>query len=136
GAGAREVAINGIDQLEPPAGGSLHLAHLVLEAVEGGLLTVASLGAKALLRADDPAGLRALLAAVGCTDVHDAAWNRFAFRAEAERLYRVGPGLPRIVPSMIPAGIVDATYRIDLGHASDAECPPAEFASLLQELSG
>lgn len=141
GAGAREVTINGIDQLEPPAGGSLHLAHLVLEAVEGGLLTVASLGDRALLRADDPAGLRALLAAVGCTDVHDAAWNRFAFRAEAERLYRVGPGLPRIVPSsfvggMIPAGIVDATYRIDLGHASDAECPPAEFASLLQELSG
>lgn len=141
GAGAREVTINGIDQLEPPAGGSLHLAHLVLEAVEGGLLTVASLGDRALLRADDPAGLRALLTAVGCTDVHNAAWNRFAFRAEAERLYRVGPGLPRIAPSsfvggMIPAGIVDATYRIDLGHASDAECPPAEFDSLLQELSG
>jgi hypothetical protein len=141
GAGAREVTINGIDQLEPPAGGSLHLAHLVLETVEGGLLTVASLGNRALLRADDPAGLRALLVAVGCTDVHDAAWNRFAFRAEAERLYRVGPGLPRLAPSsfvggVIPAGIVDATYRIDLGHASDAECPPAEFASLLQELSG
>jgi hypothetical protein len=141
GAGAREVTINGIDQLEPPVGGSLHLAHLVLETVEGGLLTVASLGDRALLRADDPSGLRALLAAVGCTDVHDTAWNRFAFRAEAERLYRVGPGLPRIVPSsfvggMIPAGIVDATYRIDLGHASDAERPPTEFASLLQELSG
>lgn len=141
GARTREVTINGIDQLEPPAGGSLHLAHLVLETVEGGLLTVASLGDRALLRADDPAGLRALLAAVDCTDVHDAAWNRFAFRAEAERLYRVGPGLPRIAPSsfvggMIPAGIVDATYRIDLGHASDAECPPTEFDSLLQELSG
>lgn len=141
GAGAREVTINGIDQLEPPAGGSLYLAHLVLEAVEGGLLTVASLGDRALLRADDPAGLRVMLAAVGCTDVHDAAWNRFAFRAEAERLYHVGPGFPRIAPSSfvggaIPAGIVDATYRIDLGHASDAECPPEEFASLLRELSG
>lgn len=141
GAGAHEVTINGVDQLEPPAGGSLHLAHLVLEAVEGGLLTVASLGDRTLLRADDPAGLRALLAAVGCTDVHDAGWNRFAFRAEAERLYRVGPGFPQIAPSSfvggrIPAGIVDATYRIDLGHASDAECQPAEFVSLLQELSG
>ena len=56
-----EVTINGIEQLEPPAGGSLHLAHLVLEMVEGGLLTVAALGERALLRADDPAGLRALL---------------------------------------------------------------------------
>jgi hypothetical protein len=56
GAGSREVTINGIDQLEPPAGGSLHLAHLVLEAVEGGLLTVASLGDRALLQADDPRG--------------------------------------------------------------------------------
>ncbi|MFN7176244.1 MAG: PD-(D/E)XK motif protein [Thermaurantiacus sp.] len=141
GAGANRVTINGIDQLEPPAGGSLHLAHLVLEAVEGGLLTVASLGDRALLRADDPAGLRALLEAVGCTDVHDAAWNRFAFRAEAERLYRVGPGFPRIAPSSfvggrIPAGVIDATYRIDLGHASDAECPPSEFVSLLRDLSG
>lgn len=141
GTRTHEVTINGIDQLEPPAGGSLHLTHLVLETVEGGLLTVASLGNRALLRADDPEGLGTLLAAVGCTDVHDAAWNRFAFRAEAEHLYRVGPGFPRLAPSsfvggVIPAGIVDATYRIDLGHASDAECPPAEFASLLQELTG
>ena len=140
GAGARRVTINGIDQLEPPARGSLYLAHLVLEAVEGGLLTVASLGDRALLRADDPAGLRALLAAVGCTDVRDAAWNRSAFRAEAERLYRVGPGFPRIAPSsfvggLVPAGVVDATYRIDLGLASGAECQPAEFVSFLQELS-
>ncbi|NAZ36789.1 PD-(D/E)XK motif protein [Rubellimicrobium sp. CFH 75288] len=141
GAGANQVTINGIDQLEPPSSGSLHLAHLVLEAVEGGLLTVASLGDRALLRADDPAGLRVLLEAVGCADVHDGAWNRFAFRTEAERLYRVGPDFPRIAPSgfvggRIPAGVIDATYRIDLGHASDAECPPSEFVSLLQELSG
>lgn len=140
GAGAREVTINGVDQLEPPAGGSLHLTHLVLEAVEGGLLTVAALGERALLRADGPVGMRALLAALGCTDVHDASWNRFAFRVEAERLYRVGPAFPRIAPSSfvgrtVPEGIVDATYRIDLGHASDAECPPEEFASLLRELS-
>ncbi|ATQ55024.1 PD-(D/E)XK motif protein [Paracoccus yeei] len=139
GAGAREVTINGIEQLEPPAGGSLHLAHLVLEMVEGGLLTVAALGERALLRADDPAGLRALLASVGCTDVRDVTWNRFAFRAETERLYRVVHGFPRIAPSTfvggrIPSGVVDATYSIDLSLASEAECPPAEFVSLLQEL--
>jgi hypothetical protein len=139
GAGARQVTINGIDQLEPPTGGTLHLAHLILETVEGGLLTVAALGDKALLRADDPAGLRALLVAVGCTDVRDTAWNRFAFRAEAERLYRVGPGFPRIAPSTfvggrIPAGVVDATYSIDLSLASGSECQSAELVSLLQEL--
>jgi len=138
-AGASEVTINGIDQLEPPAGGSLHLAHLVLEMVEGGLLTVAGLGERALQRADDPAGLRALFASVGCADVRDGDWNRFAFRAEAERLYRVGCDFPRIAPSVfvggrIPSGLVDATYIIDLRLAFDAECPPAEFDSLLHEL--
>jgi Putative PD-(D/E)XK family member, (DUF4420) len=139
GAGARQVTINGIDQLEQPSGGSLHLAHLILETVEGGLLTIAALGERALLLADDPAALRALLVAVGCADVRDAAWNRFAFRAEAERLYCVGPGFPRIASSSfvggkIPSGVVDATYSIDLSLASGYECSPAEFASLIQEL--
>ncbi|WP_374433396.1 PD-(D/E)XK motif protein [Tabrizicola sp.] len=139
GVGARQVTINGIDQLEPPTGGRLYLAHLILEAVGGGLLTVAALGDRALQRADDPAGLRALLVAVGCTDVRDAAWNRFAFRAEAERLYCVGPNFPRIAPSsfaggLVPAGVVDATYSIDLSLASGSECQSAEFVSLLQEL--
>lgn len=141
GADAREVTINGIDQLEPPAGGSLYLAHMVLEAVDGGLLNVAALGERALSRADDPTELRALLAAAGCPDVRDPAWNRLAFRAERECLYRVGTDFPRIVPSTfaggrIPAGVIDATYRIDLAHASKAQCPPAELAVVLQGLSG
>lgn len=141
GAGAHQITINGLDQLEVPAGGSLHLAHLVLETVEGGLLTVAALGEQALSKADDPAGLRELLTATGCADVRDPAWNRLAFRAEAERLYRVDLDFPRIVPSafvggQVPTGIVDASYQIDLRLASMCECVAADFYFILQELCG
>jgi hypothetical protein len=139
GAGACQITINGLEQLEPPTGGSLRLAHLILETVEGGLLTVAALGDRALFLADNPAGIRELLTAIGCGDVHDPAWNRLAFRAEAERFYRVGPGFPRMTRStfvgdQIPSGVVEATYRIDLGFASGCECAPAEIDSLLVEL--
>lgn len=137
--GAHQITINGLDQLEVPSGGSLYLAHFHLEQVEGGLLTVAALGSRALARVNDPAGLRERLAAVGCGDIRDTEWNRFAFRAETERLYRVGPAFPKMAPSTfvdghVPAGVVDAKYRIDLGFASGCECPPADFDSLLREL--
>lgn len=139
GAGAREITINSLDQLEAPSAGSLHLAHFILEQVEGGLLTVSALGSTALERADDSSGLRDLLAAVGCADVQDFAWNRIGFRIEAERLYRVDSHFPRLVPSTfvgerIPAGIVDATYQVDLGFAADCACPTADFNVLFHDL--
>lgn len=138
-AGARQVTINGTAQLDPPTGGSLHLAHLTLEVVGGGLLNVSALGERALRLVDDPARLRELLTAAGCSDVHEQAWNRFAFRAEAERLYRVGPGFPRIVSSsfidgQIPPGVVDVTYTLDLTLAARLERPPAELDLILREL--
>lgn len=139
-AGASVVTINGLEQLEPPAGGTLHLLHMVLEPVEGGLLNIAALGAQAIAKADDPNALRDLLQAAGCDDISDPAWNRYAFRLEGEQLYSVSSGFPRISASVfagqkVPAGIVDATYQIDLGFAVNCAVPPARLDEVLQELA-
>ena len=139
-AGSVQVTINGLEQLEPPRGGTLHLAHFVLEPVFGGLLTIAGLGRQALERADDTAGLRALLAGVGCPDVQNEAWNRVAFRLEREALYRVDGAFPRIVPSIFQAGITlagvhDVTYVVDLSLASGGRCDVHELDSLLRTLA-
>jgi hypothetical protein len=140
-AGTTEITINGLEQLEPPSGGgSLHLAHFVLEPVEGGLLTVAGLGGQAIARADDPDRLRELLALVGCADIGGAEWNQHSFRIETERLYRVSADFPRIAPScfaggVVPPGIVDATYRIDLAFAAGSECPSATFDAILRAMA-
>ncbi|MEQ8372602.1 MAG: PD-(D/E)XK motif protein [Roseibium aggregatum] len=138
--GSASVSINGLEQLEAPAGGTLHLAHFILEPVSGGLLTVAGLGERALARSNNPAGLRELLAAIGCTDVRGEEWNRQAFRIESEKLYKVEGSFPRIVPSSFqharaPAGVAEVNYNVDLSLASSCLCSPAEFQILVQGLA-
>lgn len=139
-AGASVVTINGLEQLEPPAGGTLHMLHMILEPVERGLLSVSGLGDQALEKADDPSGLRDLLLAAGCDDLHDPAWNRYAFRPDGEQLYSVSSDFPRITPSRLAeakvlAGVVDATYQIDLGFAEDWRLPSGRLDDLLRELA-
>ncbi len=139
-AGASVVTINGLEQLEPPAGGSLHLLHMVLEPVDGGLLNVSALGGQALAKADEPSGLRELLMGAGCDDVDDQGWNRHSFRLDAEQLYDVSSDFPRIASSRfsdgkIPAGVVDATYQIDLGFAEGCGVTAAKFDELLREFA-
>jgi hypothetical protein len=134
------VTINGLEQLEPPAGGTLHLLHMVLEPVDGGLMNVSALGGQALAKADEPSGLRELLMGTGCDDVDDQGWNRHSFRLDAEQLYYVSSDFPRIAPSRfsdgkIPAGVVDATYQIDLGFAEGCGVTVAKFDELLREFA-
>ena len=62
------VTINGLDQLEAPAGGTLHLLHLVLEPVTDGILSLASLARSAMSKVPEPAKIETLLAAAGCED--------------------------------------------------------------------
>jgi hypothetical protein len=140
-AGASIITVNGLEQMEPPSGGTLHLAHFILEPISGGLLTVSTLGRRALALADDPSRLRDILAIVGCTDVDDEPWNRDTFRVERETLYRVDGDFPRLVPSLFaegvpPAGVGEVTYRVDLSVAGGFHCSEAEFDRLLTILAG
>lgn len=118
------ITIHGTDQLLPPSGGTLHLLHLTLEAVAGGLLSISSLGRSALAKADDPVALTRLISSAGCSNVDDPAWNATAYRLENENLYEVGDGFPRIVPQTmangsVPAGVSDVVYKVDLACAQE-----------------
>lgn len=136
--GRTTISINGFDQLERPAGGSLHLLHFELEAASGGMLSVEALGSAALGKASEPEKLQQLLSALGCEDVRDPAWNHTAFRLEAESLFRVEDGFPRLVPSMLAAGsplvgVSNVSYATDLSTAKEFRVDLAETAKIEEE---
>ena len=136
---SQNVTVSSIDQMAAPARGSLHLLHVLLEQTSGGLLSVSALGQAVLAGADEPDQVGDRLAAIGCSDVNSPTWNSIAFRLEAERLYQVVDGFPRLVPSMVPGGslpvgVTDLTYRIDLAAASAFRLDPGEIDILENKL--
>lgn len=133
--GASAVTINGLEQLEVPSGGTLHLLRLVLEPVSGGILSVSSLARSAMLKAGEPSRLGVLLAAAGCRDGDAEEWNRHSFRSESERLYEIRPGFPRMTHTMlreaaVPRGVHDVTYKIDLSAAGMFLCDASVYRDL------
>lgn len=117
------ITIHGLDQLEAPSDGTLHLVRLVLEPVASGPLSVSSLGNTALSKAQDPEQLRELISQCGCEDIDAAHWNRQSFRLDSEFLYEISHGFPRLTSSMIeggghPAGVSQISYSIDLTMAT------------------
>ncbi len=125
------VTINGLDQLEAPRGGSLHLLHLVLEPTAQGDLGVATLGKGVQEKAGDPDGLHRVLKSLGCSDVEDEHWNQSTFRLESESLYEVTERFPRLVASMLiggeaPPEVRSIRYRLDLSGAADLRKNPTE----------
>lgn len=135
----REAGINGIDQLEPPAGGSLTLAWHRLERVEDGPLTVFGLVDR-LIAAGVPAQqLYGLLEEAGSPpslrEAHDAV--RFDLRDRA--FFAVAGDFPRIVPATfsggLPPGVDDLRYRISLP-PQDSALSAAEVEELLERMAG
>ncbi|EJM85113.1 hypothetical protein PMI34_04364 [Pseudomonas sp. GM74] len=140
-AGNPTIVINGLDQLELPGDGSLHLLHLVLEPIFGGSLSICGLATSALKKADEPNELRSLLAAIGCEDFDKPRWNRHSFRIQSESLYEVRDGFPRLTSSMLSTGVVHAgvssiTYAVDLSFASHFLSPDNTYRTIERELSG
>ncbi|WP_298295050.1 PD-(D/E)XK motif protein [uncultured Litoreibacter sp.] len=120
----QRVCISAIDQLDPPAGGTLHLAHLVLEQDVNGDLTVSSKAKDARALALDPAAILGVMEQIGCTDPDAQEWNRLAFSEESLCLYDVRDEFPRInkgsfKSGSMPNGVTKIEYIIDLSHAEE-----------------
>ncbi len=118
------VSISAIDQLDPPAGGSLTLSHLVLERDANGQHSVASLAEEAFSRSSEPELIAAALGNVGCLDSEAEVWNRLSFNEEAFSLYAVDEGFPRITAQSfragsLPEGIERVEYLVNLALATD-----------------
>lgn len=135
------VSIHGIDQLAPPAGGTLHLAHVRLERVENGQLSVGSVYDGLLRSGADQKTLETGLEALGCSDPHGQEWNRLSFDLEGLNVYRVLEGFPRITRSsfiggFLPEGVTALEYQIDLSHAKTFELSTNEFEIALKRIAG
>ncbi len=111
------VEIHGLDQLEEPPGGSLHLLFMRLERVPDGQLSVMGLleelrgligGFPALYERLTEAGWRP-----------DATAERVTFELRERLLYAVEGGFPRLTQSMLPAakaptGVRNVRYEANL----------------------
>jgi hypothetical protein len=119
---ASRVTIHGLEQLLSPSDGRLHLAHVRIEPVDGGGLSVAALHRAIIEHGADELILDERLAELGCRDPQAEEWNATSFVLEGVDIYAVSPGFPRIIPAsfpggILPAGIVTLTYEIDLATA-------------------
>ena len=136
---AATITINGLEQLEVPTQGTLHLFRIVLESVHGGVLSVSDLVRRAMSLAREPQELMELIVAAGCKDVDAEQWNRHRFRIESEHLYEIRPGFPRLVMSMlndgvVPHGVHGVTYHVDLSAADSFSCEGSVMADLKEKL--
>lgn len=137
--GKSTIVVHGLNQLEPNAGGSLHLSHLTLEPSAGGLLSIAALARSAFARVDHPGQLQATLADAGCADPGSTPWNRHQFNLEAEAFYEISEEFPRLIPASltggkVPVGVSAVAYNVDLAMASSCLRDQVRQRSIEDEL--
>lgn len=118
----RSVTISAVDQLLPPAGGSLTLAVFQLAETAGGDISVARLAADVMRAASDRQEVARLVSGYGCTDPESREWNRCRFRLDDEEHYLVDARFPRVIPEsftggIVPSGVEQISYVVNLGAA-------------------
>jgi hypothetical protein len=124
---ARRISVNGIDQLEEPADGSLTLAWHRLERVEDGPHSVFGV-ADRIIAAGAPAGqLYGLLEQAGSPPSLREAHEAVRFDLRERELFAVDTGFPRIIPASFPGGL--PTGVDDFRYAVELPCPDAALAS-------
>ena len=138
---ATHVSIHGIDQLAPPATGTLHLAHVRLERVENGPLSVSSIFNSLIQLGADMNSLTKGLEALRCSDPHSEEWNRLTFTLEGLALYTVVDGFPRVIDSSfvtgsLPKGVSALEYQLDLGHAKPFELSILDCELAFKRIAG
>lgn len=137
---AKRVTIHGPEQLLPPTDGRLNLAHVRLEPVDGGPLSVAELHRAIVEHGADELVLDERLAELGCRDPQAEGWNATRFTLEGIDIYAVATGFPSITPAsfpggVLPAGIVTLTYEIDLATARSHLLNLTQTNAVLSEFS-
>ncbi|WP_169306253.1 PD-(D/E)XK motif protein [Paracoccus hibiscisoli] len=134
---ATKIAVHGGEQLQAPLGSALFLAHIRAERADKGDLTVASIFSRIVGRGADEVLLEDRLHAVGCRAPDAEEWNEIAFSLEGFDIYAVNKNFPRIIPEIFPAGVLppgisNLDYMVDLFHARDCKLPEVETTELLR----
>ncbi len=127
---ARQITVHGVDQLEPPAGGTLTLAWYRLEPVPGGPLSVFVVADRLIAAGVSAIALFKLLERAGCPPTARDENDAVRFEVLERRLFTVDQAFPRIVaasfPLGVPTGVDDLTYRSVLPDDSRALTVPQE----------
>lgn len=127
---AYQVSIHGVDQLEPPSGGTLHLHLVRVEEVTDGDLNIPVLVEELINLGVSRHALLGALAAAGVSPGGLIAAEGVRFDVRERRTFAVDERFPRIVADSfhggrVPAEVLDLSYRLDLSglldHALDDE---------------
>lgn len=114
----RTVTVHGVDQLEAPAGGTLHLAWMRLEVVPDGPLSVYTVCDRIIAAGVSVVELHDRLDQAGSPPALRETHERVRFELREQSWFEVGPNFPRIVPASfaggVPIGVDDLVYRADL----------------------
>ena len=130
------VAVHGLNQLDEPNGGSLHLHFVRLELVAGAGQAVADLVEEILAAGAPPAELYASLDNFGLPVDQIGATSRTTFVVRERATMKVGGGFPRLVPAdlstgQLMPGVTDVAYRINLSHSLPGRIDDTQYRELL-----
>ncbi|MGW4301865.1 PD-(D/E)XK motif protein [Streptomyces sp. NPDC004646] len=137
----RRARIHGLDQLDPPPGGSLCLAWFRLAATDepDSGIGFLELLARTLRSCDDESALLDMLAAVGYHAVDAERYRGARFEILEERWYRVASGFPRLttrslLAAGVPADVLDVEYTIDLSTDTPGSMSADETTEVIDQL--
>lgn len=137
----RRPRIHGLDQLEPPVGGTLGLAWLRLQRtnVSGFGMGIVELVEQTLQQCDDESSLLEMLAAAGYRVSDTERYQDARFLISEERWYQVGAGFPgltsqALVDAGVPVSVLDVEYTIDLSGDIPAALDPARVTQMIDSL--
>ncbi|MGW5850571.1 PD-(D/E)XK motif protein [Streptomyces sp. NPDC055254] len=137
----RRPRIHGLDQLEPPTGGTLSLAWFRLwrTTEPGSGVGLVELIAQTLRLCDDEAALLELLGRVGYRLSDTERYREVRFAITEERWYRVGLGFPgltgrALAAAGVPISVQDVSYTIDLSGETPAPLTSDEVSRAVDHM--
>jgi len=134
---ATSVTIHGLEQLTPPNGGTLVLAHVCLERSSKGTECLESIYRRLVDSGMDSGKLLSGLSQLGISDPFFPALNVQSYNFEQLTTYKVEAEFPRlsndILHGRLPAGVSGIRYQIDLGTASRYKMDERSFEKHLME---
>lgn len=133
----RTVIINGVDQLDPPAGVNLYLFYNRVEESPLNGITLSAAVNELQSAGCDSAQLVRLLSDLGFTPEVIARFDTASWRLIESLVFRVDENFPRItarsfINGQMPPGVIAVTYEIDLGGTALPKLSETEVTNLHQ----
>jgi hypothetical protein len=122
------IQIHGVEQLQPPSGGTLYVAWHRFERDDTSVLSVPAIVRELRGLGVDNLDLADRLSLAGYDPVHSDEYERRRYRTVERRLYTVDDSFPRVTPASfsggdVPPGVLRLAYTVDLTNE-----PPSAIA--------